>query len=224
MALDFSTACVPRDRLNADRGWGNDAAGALDLSNSTQRDHLTLDVIVAEELGVRYADARTAAPRGPMREQCLAKLFPGISSAHNIKIAEVEAARGRREGLVDTGVIGLFALAYGASSVIAVRRIRRLFFDSPWIAGAALLIAALPIAFVATAIARYGFCPRLALQPWRHEVLDEREKQTWRPAILPLLVAAALTMALAWEGWKIYTPVTVPPRHEEHSPIVTPGN
>ncbi len=83
LALVLSTACVPRHRLNTDCRWVDDAAGVLDLSNSTQRDHLTLDVIVAEELAVRYADARTAAPRGPVREQCLARLFPEISGAHN---------------------------------------------------------------------------------------------------------------------------------------------
>ncbi len=66
LALVLSTACVPHHRLNTDCRWVDDAAGVLDLSNSTQRDHLTLDVIVAEELAVRYANARTAAPRGPV--------------------------------------------------------------------------------------------------------------------------------------------------------------
>jgi len=149
-AILLGVGCVPRDRLNTACRWGNDPPAVLDLANSAQRNHLTLDVIIAEELAVRYADASAAPPRGPVRDQCLARLFPEISRAHGVSIPEIEAARGRREGMWDVGVLALFALAYGALALRAIDRIRRSFSGSLWATAAALAVAALPIAIVAT--------------------------------------------------------------------------
>ncbi len=150
LAVIIGIGCVPRDRLNAACHWGDDPAGKLDPTNPTHRDHLTLDVIVAEELAVRYADATTPPPRGAARDKCLAQLFPEISRAHGIPLAEVEAARGRREGMWDTGVLGLFAAAYAWLSLVAINRIRRSFSGSRRATVTALVVVAMPLAATGT--------------------------------------------------------------------------
>jgi hypothetical protein len=151
IALAFISACVPRDRLNTDCQWINDAPAALDLTNAAQRTHLRLDVIVAEELAVRFADARTAAPRAAVREECLARLFPEIGRAHRVTIEQVVAERGRREGLWDILVFAIFAAAYAAASLRITDRVRQPFRDSPRAAWLALFVAAVPVAVVGMA-------------------------------------------------------------------------
>ena len=57
----LAAACIQRERLNADCKWTGDPSVPLDLRNRSEQRHLDQDLMHAEELAVRYGDARTAA-------------------------------------------------------------------------------------------------------------------------------------------------------------------
>lgn len=50
-------ACVPRERINTDCRWNDPRSGPLDLASSRDRDHLRVDLDVAEELAVAHGDS-----------------------------------------------------------------------------------------------------------------------------------------------------------------------
>ena len=60
--------CIPRDRVNTNCEWSGDSSFAFDASNAGHRQHLVEDAQLAEELGIRYADAEFARRDIPRRE------------------------------------------------------------------------------------------------------------------------------------------------------------
>lgn len=186
VAVLVSAGCVPASRLNADCTWTRHQNGSLDLSGAADRRHLAQDLIVAEELAVRYADARVPPPRGPTRDTCLAQLTATIARDHALTAAEVEAYRGRRDGWWDAALFVVLGLAFSVMVRTLVGVIRER-FDSPHASAVVLVCAALPVALVGVAAGEWislvaegvrvsnlshlsGF--RGERIPWRHHRLE----------------------------------------------------
>lgn len=115
----------------ADCRWPTEDSGRLDLRDRAAAEHLVEDVRIAEDLAIRFGDARWAP--GPVRaqgrhEQCLAPTLSQIASRHDVPLGTVLAAR---ESLSDRGVdpavnvpVGLFSVFLG---LFVVRRLTRRF-------------------------------------------------------------------------------------------------
>jgi hypothetical protein len=88
------------------------------------------DVRIAEELAMRYADARydSKASHGRLRSECEATLFSLVGQNHAVDLAAVEAARRQLDAQVwDLPVQLPLAAMFIISAVILVGKIRRRF-------------------------------------------------------------------------------------------------
>ena len=158
-ALLLLTACGSGCAALADRSapcdWTNEPAATLDLRNASQRRHLAGDALAAEDVAIRYADARRghrsgnydgAAAYRDARERCMAALFETIASRHGVTVPQVHAALGNRNTLSDFIVVASFYLVYvyGAARV-AGWLVRSLDFDARWPVVVATLVASVPM-------------------------------------------------------------------------------
>ena len=107
---------------------GDTAAVALP-TNPAGRAHLVEDVRVAEELGVRYADAAVGRPPPSMtswdsaRAECVGASLAAAARRHHVPRAELAAVSGVREPWVDllTVLLPMAALFVAASRAVARR-------------------------------------------------------------------------------------------------------
>lgn len=124
--------CVDHSRANSNCEWAGDTAFRIEVTDGRQWRHLVGDAQLAEELAVRYADARFYRWAFPVRTEasgpvqtsdthadnvraqrtCLDRLGAVIENAHAVTAEEVEAARGARNPVFDTIVLLLFAPLY----------------------------------------------------------------------------------------------------------------
>jgi hypothetical protein len=100
-------ACLPRDRLNVTCEWTERDARALDLNESSDRQHLNQDVDIAIEVVMRSADAEHGrrygynahggyVDGGRFRDECREKVFTAIAKAHGLRLEQVRNARETR--------------------------------------------------------------------------------------------------------------------------------
>ena len=119
-----AAGCLPRARVNAACRWVGDAADVA--APSAHRTHLVEDVRVAEDLGVRYADAVIGRPPPSMaswdsaRRVCAESALAESAGRHGVPRAELAALIGAREPWVD--LLAVF-LPMGALFVVASRTV-----------------------------------------------------------------------------------------------------
>ena len=127
LALIVSIAgCSMRPGMNENCIWPADP----DAATSSTSSHLVVDVRIAEELAMRYADARSysRAEHGRNRSGCEATLFARIEHTHRIDAADIAAARQQlSEAGWDAPVHVPLAALYIAAAFAAARRIRHRF-------------------------------------------------------------------------------------------------
>lgn len=147
-----SAACLPVERLNSDCRWTGDSPGPLDVSRSDDENHLRRDVLIAEELGVRHADATVRPPRVAVREACIARLAVEIGQSHELSPSVVLAQRGRRNWRADAAFLLACALVYGVAAIRLRDWIWERFNASRLSRLLALIGAAVPIAVLAVGV------------------------------------------------------------------------
>lgn len=123
--------CIPPDRVNASCVWreGADALGAP--GTYARRAHLTADARLAQELGVRYADAAVGRPPPVMNDweraerQCTGAALDAAVRRHardGVTRADLDALRGARDWWFD--LLAVFVPA-GVLFALASRGIAR---------------------------------------------------------------------------------------------------
>src|SRR5438034_3868725 len=126
----YSISCSMRQGMNDTCEWPSEPATVLNLRNPVDERHLVDDVGVAEELGIRYHDARlargTAAPDKPRtRDDCDTALFNEITATHAVTVGDVREARRRlTRGRWDPKVYVPLGVLYIAVALAMARRIR----------------------------------------------------------------------------------------------------
>src|SRR6266568_7003357 len=113
-----STGCVRREGRNSECIWpAEPGARTLDPSRRGDAWHLREDVEFAEELAIRYMDARhrlkPERPPSEVMNTCRDSLLKQIITSHNVPPKEVLQFFGRRSLAIDLGVILPFLLLYG---------------------------------------------------------------------------------------------------------------
>jgi hypothetical protein len=103
----------------------------LDLNTRAGREHLRIDVEVANELMVRYGDAHAAhrpALQRPYRQHCITALSATISAQHRVTALQIRAAEQDRNWWADAFLV-LLPMALLALFVTShvTRRIRQSF-------------------------------------------------------------------------------------------------
>src|SRR5438309_1054861 len=127
LALSICLGCSMPAGMNDECRW---PASDDERGSRVDQQHLIDDVMVAEELAVRYADAR--GKLRPLyvqtRRDCEAKLFGAIAQSHGVTLAKIDQARQR---LADRGwdpAVHLpLAVFYVAAALAMARRIRHRF-------------------------------------------------------------------------------------------------
>ncbi len=132
-----TTGCGRHAQPNYNCEWPQEtAARPLDLSDPSQQRHLSDDAEFAEDLAIRYADARRS-PRSHhfegmaeyrlTRDQCMTALFKAIGRSHDLPEEQVRRSLGHRRTGLDLAVILSFAVLYGCLAHVIARRLRRLY-------------------------------------------------------------------------------------------------
>ena len=131
--------CAPHNRLNADCQWTGDSTTPLDLTRAADRQRLTGDVALAEDLAIRYADRTRGLRSGHFdgmnvyhdtRERCFATLVADIGQRHGVDPHALDELRGQRPLMVDVAVGLSFAVLYLLlSALLAEGLVRRFTVD-----------------------------------------------------------------------------------------------
>lgn len=109
--------------------WPPEARAALDLGVRAARRHLHEDALRAEDIGIRYADARNAPHSGHFMgfaaykrttDSCVTAMLGAVARTHGVSPDSVRASLARRpvggDVLVNLSFAALFALiAYGVT-------------------------------------------------------------------------------------------------------------
>ena len=107
----LAIACLPRERLNSTCTWRGDSTFAVEMQNTAHRAHLTLDVRLAEELGIRYGDSFKSvvpiAETGVRRQRCTDSTLAIVEHRHSVGTAQIRAVTGTRELWID--MLSIFA-------------------------------------------------------------------------------------------------------------------
>ena len=130
--------CIARDRVNESCEWTGDARFPLEPKNAAHQEHLIEDAQLAEELGIRYADAEFGRrfgvehhggllDNGRVRDECLSRMFHAIENNHEVTPDQIRVARGRRNHTYDLAVGLLFLPLYSLGATIACRWLYRRF-------------------------------------------------------------------------------------------------
>jgi hypothetical protein len=124
--------CIDRSRTNKTCDWTDDTSFSVDYNNASHQAHLVADAQLAEELAIRYADAEFGRrfgvehhggllDGGTFRRECLSRLFDAIENNHGVTSAQVQFARGQRNGSFDFAVALLFLPFYSLGAFVASR-------------------------------------------------------------------------------------------------------
>jgi hypothetical protein len=157
----YRPGCLPRDRVNTTCEWTGDGRFTIDPHNAAHRAHLVTDAQLAEELGIRYADAEFGRrfggiehhggllDDGRVRGECLAKMFQAIEANHGATPGQIHLARGERNPAFDVAVALLFLPFYSLAAAAACRWLNRRFSSNEryarWIA---MGLASMAVAFL----------------------------------------------------------------------------
>lgn len=166
LMLAGAIGCVDRARVNSDCEWGQEELQTLLPGNQEHERHLAVDIELATELAVRYAD-RLHKERfgfegkggyvegGRARDRCMASLLSELAAKHNLPLDVIDRVRaqGYRPVEWDTMVIVLFAAIYaGVSATVARLLSRRFPADEGWPALGAPMIVSLGMSALGLAL------------------------------------------------------------------------
>lgn len=144
LALGGLMGCARHALPNSNCEWPQEASpGALNLNQPSQQRHLSADTEFAEDIAIRYADARSGPHSGHFqgmaeyartRDECMATLFTVIASSHHVTGEQVRWSLGRRPMGIDLAVMLSFVLLFGFCATHISRRIVRHYpTDDGWI-------------------------------------------------------------------------------------------
>src|SRR5579863_2735026 len=144
LILGSLTGCTRHAPLNSNCEWPPETSpGALNPADPSQQRHLSDDAEFAEDLAIRYADARRGPHSGHFegmpeygytRDRCMATLFTAIGNTHGITEEQVRRSLGRRRTSIDLFVILSFVLLFGfCASLLTQRIVRRYPVGDGWI-------------------------------------------------------------------------------------------
>jgi hypothetical protein len=116
-------ACSRHTNANSDCKWPDEnSRKQLNLTRSSDRQHLSEDSEFAEDLAIRYADVARGlhtnnfegiAEYNQARNTCMARLFRIVAGVHGVSAEEVGRSLGHRRVSFDLAVFFSFALLYG---------------------------------------------------------------------------------------------------------------
>ena len=123
-----TTACLPRERLNSRCEWHGDSAFVAGTRDAAHREHLTLDVRLAEELGIRHGDSfKKVVPIAEARARgqwCTDSSLALIRNLHGVGASQISAVTGTRELWIDVTTIFIpMALVLAFASDRVARRV-----------------------------------------------------------------------------------------------------
>jgi hypothetical protein len=128
IVLACLAACLRHRPANSNCEWPNDTrAGPLDLSQRSDMQHLSEDAEFAEDLAIRYADARRGPDYLQTRGECMERLFGTVAKNHGVTGEQVRASLGRRRLSFDAAVILSFAVLYGLAASLLTRWLCRIY-------------------------------------------------------------------------------------------------
>lgn len=138
--------CIPRDRVNRSCEWTGDTTFSLDPQDPAHQQHLIEDAQLAEELGIRYADAEFGRrfgiehhggllDNGRVRRECLSRIFHAIENNHDVTSDQIHVARGQRNRTFDLAVGLLFLPLYSLGATVACRWLCRRFSSNERLVG-----------------------------------------------------------------------------------------
>lgn len=150
----FVCACAVRES-HATCDWPSEETLPLNLDDSSQRQHLTDDALVAEDRAIRYADLtrghrsghfETSGKYARARDECMATMFAGIARSHGVTVTQVRQAVGYRRFSVDLAVLLSLLVFYGLAADSAARWVLRSFpFDRQWLVVAATVMTSVVV-------------------------------------------------------------------------------
>ena len=152
--------CIDSSRVNDACNWNDSGHRPLDLTRSDDREHLRVDVEVADELSVRFGDAhgrhRPDLQR-PFRSECTGALFDSIAATHSVSRAQIAVAERARVWWVDLLAVYLpMAIVAGLVMDMITRRVCRAFEPGERVAAAAS-VAVLVVIVSALALGATNF-------------------------------------------------------------------
>jgi hypothetical protein len=149
LVLVGATGCIDAARVNTECRWSDAGAEKLDLSRSSDREHLRMDVKVAGELGVRMADVKFRNRpdlNEPIQLRCREALLDSIVQRHGVTRANIAAAATDRVWWADILVVFLpMAIVVGFVMDRVTRRICRSFEPDDATIATISLLALIPI-------------------------------------------------------------------------------
>lgn len=126
VGLACLTACAQHPPTNSNCHWPNEAhEKTLNLSQDSDRQHLSDDAEFAEDLAIRYSDSccknfdGTSEGAGA-RDTCTMALFQVIASTHKVSQDDVRRLLGRRLFLAGVGVFLLIAAFHRRRAVASI--------------------------------------------------------------------------------------------------------
>jgi hypothetical protein len=126
MVCLLTVGCLPRERLNAACEWTADTTVLPPPGDPARRAHLIEDVRVAEDLGIRYGDARGGRVWSDTnrreRAWCTTASLEEIMRLHHVSQAEITAVTGARELWID--LLAVF-LPMAALFLVASRQVAK---------------------------------------------------------------------------------------------------
>ena len=109
--------------------WSEPDRQSLNLTKLSDRRHLRVDAITAEDIAIRWADIHFShRPEWDQKQnECMQTLFQGVANHHGVDIAIVHQLSRDRDLIVDAPVIFGFGILYIFASYIFAGRLRRRF-------------------------------------------------------------------------------------------------
>jgi hypothetical protein len=154
--------CIPRGRVNSSCEWTGDTKFSFEPGNVAHQEHLVEDAQLAEELGIRYADAEFGRrfgvehhggllDNGRVRRECLSRMFQAVENNHGVTSEQIRLARGQRNETFDIVVGLLYLPLYSLGTAITCRWLCRRFSSNERdVRLVATGLASIAIAFLGT--------------------------------------------------------------------------
>lgn len=195
IAVLLLSGCIDESRVNSECRWTDSVSGPVDLTTRAGREHLRVDVEIANELMVRYGDVygrnRPDLQR-PHRAQCERDLTDTIMARHAVTRGQIKAAERDRVWWVD--ILAVFlpmsVLAVAATDYTTRRVIRSFDPEDRLIAGCVSGVLALLGAGLTLAVTNFW---AFNVEGWRLR----NEHVSHRAFLVPLVTHPYVCAAVA---------------------------
>ena len=150
------TACVSSGQEPRTCSMAPEAYGRLDLTRSSDQEHLRRDAESAETVAIHYADVSPARGRGQAeytqaRDDCMQALFIAVAQNHGIDTVVVRKYTAVRDRLFDGTVLVSFGLLFALVAYgLAGRAVHHPMTEDPRLVAAAVIALALAAAIIGT--------------------------------------------------------------------------